>query len=371
MTRARLNAVGYCARMTKEGNRAFRFALDLARRHDAQLDIFIFPTSPCEEHEPRGGRRAPVEISDQDAIDIEREVRLYYDEFFGDYVKVGFRLCLGDEAPELKRCLFDREYDVLVLAYERRLCPFGERPIEEFADRMQCPVILIGPGSGNEIYLNHPAKLWTTDLGLDNREWRSISEVPRGVPRGVHLDPAAEGGALSEDLMSREEWSVFERELNERTGLHTCTYDDAGVKVTAYRKWSNLLCPVIRADQASALAICGVPQDAHATQARRDRMTVIDECEAGLVKICVPVFLGEEYLGQVGCCGVLMEGREVESDLVAMATGLTTMAVENLSKDIQRVTPDEIEALASNLEELAAGILARLTKARDTASPPA
>jgi len=371
MTRARLNAVGYCARMTPVGDWAFQLALDLARRYDAQLDIFIFPTHPCEEHEPRGARGDRAGISDQDAIDIEREVRLYYDELLGDYVKVGFRLCLGDEAPELKRCLFGREYDVLMLAYEKRLCPFGERPIEEFADRMQCPVVLVGPGSRNEIYLNSPAELWTADLGLDDREWKPIREIPRGKPHGVHLRPAAGGGAPAEGLMSREEWSVFEKEFNESTGLHTCTYDDEGVKVTAYRKWSNLLCPLIRADKRSALTICGVPQEVHAERARREGRTVIDECEAGLLKFCVPVFLGDEYLGQVGCCGVLMEGREVDVEMVAMATGLSHEAVANLSEDIRRVTPDEAEVLACRLEEQAAGILLRLIEARKATAPPA
>ncbi len=151
MTRAGMNAVGYCARMTTVGDWAFRFALDLARRHDTQLDIFFFPTSPCEEHDPRGRRGERFEIADRDAVEIERRVRLYYDELLGDYVKVGFRLCLGDEAPELRRCLFDREYDVLVLGYEKRLCPFGERSIEDFSDLMQCPVVLIGPGRPDEI----------------------------------------------------------------------------------------------------------------------------------------------------------------------------------------------------------------------------
>ena len=174
MTQARLKAVGFCARMTEVGDWAFQFALDLARAHDVQLDIFFFPTSPCEEHEPRGRRGGDFAVPDRDAVEIERRVRFYYDELLGDYVKVGFRLCLGDEAPELRRCLFDREYDVLVLAYEKHLCPFGERPIEEFADLMPCPVVLVGPGNRDEIHLNSPAKLWTARLGLDDGEWRSV-----------------------------------------------------------------------------------------------------------------------------------------------------------------------------------------------------
>jgi len=68
----------------------------------------------------------------------------------------------------------DREFDVLVLANEERFCPFGERPIGEFSERMQCPVVLLEPGNRGEIYLNSPATLRTAQLMLDNKKWRLI-----------------------------------------------------------------------------------------------------------------------------------------------------------------------------------------------------
>lgn len=176
MTKARLNGIGYCARMSEVGDWAFEFALALARRHDIKLDIFFFPTSPCDEHETRGRRGELLKLSQRDEIEVEKEVRLYYDERLGDYLNVGFRLCLGDEVPALKRCLFDREYDVLVVAYEKRLCPFGEQPIEVFVEQMQCPVILIGPESQDEIYLNSPATMWTKELGLNGKDWKFIRD---------------------------------------------------------------------------------------------------------------------------------------------------------------------------------------------------
>ena len=102
-------------------------------------------------------------------------MRLYYDERLGDFLNVGFRLCEGDEEPELLRCLLiHKDYDVLVLAYEYSGCPFGERPIEEFAERMACPTVLVGPRRNDQFYLNTPAKLWTDALDLDDGEWLSL-----------------------------------------------------------------------------------------------------------------------------------------------------------------------------------------------------
>jgi hypothetical protein len=67
--------------------------------------------------------------------------------------------------------LIRKDYDVLVLAYEHRGCLFGERPIEEFVDRMPCPIVLVGPDRKDEVYLNTPARLWAETLDLNEGEW--------------------------------------------------------------------------------------------------------------------------------------------------------------------------------------------------------
>ena len=178
--RQSINGIGYCARMSDVGDWAFQFAFDLARRHDIQLDIFFFPTSPCEEHEARGRWGELIRMAREQQIDLEKEIRLYYDDKLGDYEKVGFRLCLGDEAPELRRCLFDHEYDILVLSYQKPLCPLGDKPIEEFARSMQCPVVLVGPNRPDEIYLNEPATLWTDEIGVGPGQWQPVPKTSEG-----------------------------------------------------------------------------------------------------------------------------------------------------------------------------------------------
>ena len=179
--RQSLNGIGYCARMSEVGDRAFEVALELARRHGIQLDIFFFPTSPCEEHQARGRWGELIRMARQEQIDLDKEIRLYYDDKLGDYEQVGFRLCLGDEPPELRRCLFDHEYDILVLAYEKPLCPLGDKPIEEFARSMQCPVVLVGPEGGSDLYLNEPATLWTDEIGVKPGEWKPIPQPPEAT----------------------------------------------------------------------------------------------------------------------------------------------------------------------------------------------
>ena len=162
-----LNGVGYCARMTQAGDWAFDFALDLAVHNDVRLDIFFFPSPPEQTHPSRGRRGESAEVPEEEKIAIERDVRLYYDNLLGEFINVGFRLCEGDEDPELRRCLLiRREYDVLVLGYEGFGTRFGSKSIEQFAQSMPCPTILVGPERADQLYINGAAESWIERLGL-------------------------------------------------------------------------------------------------------------------------------------------------------------------------------------------------------------
>jgi len=175
MTQQSIRGVGYCARMTLAGDWAFNFALDLAVRHDVRLDIFFFPEPTDRSHPPRGRRGELAALTEEQRIAVEREVRLYYDQMLGDFINVGFRLCEGDEEPELRRCLLlRREYDVLVLGYEGYGAGFGSRTIEQFAQSMPCPTVLVGPERPDQFYLNDPARVAVDRLGLAGHPWKPI-----------------------------------------------------------------------------------------------------------------------------------------------------------------------------------------------------
>jgi hypothetical protein len=119
-----------------------------------------------------------LDLSDEAKVELEKKVRLYYEDRLGDFVDVGFRLCEGDEEPELRRCLIMRkDYDLLVLPYPSRAHQFGGRPIEEFAQAMPCPTILVGPDHEDQLFVNSPARIWMDRLGLQGADWEAISPV--------------------------------------------------------------------------------------------------------------------------------------------------------------------------------------------------
>jgi hypothetical protein len=168
-----LNAVGFCAHYSREGDWAFDYALRLSRRHGIQLNVFHFVTDPYDPD-----ARLPVHLSPagmtQWVIARERELRLYYDDRAEDYLEVGFRLCHDNEWKELHRCLADREFQILILGYPGSEATFAGKPLEEFADSFVCPVVLVGPDSPETFYLNAGAALIHDKLGLPEGSWHKI-----------------------------------------------------------------------------------------------------------------------------------------------------------------------------------------------------
>lgn len=174
MTTTAIDAVGFCAHYSPQGDWAFDFALALARRHGRQLNIFHFLADPYAAVREQPDE-LPAATREKLLIDRERELRFYYDERLGDYVEAGFRVCKNEEWTELHRCLCKREFQVLVLAQPGPDAVFSGRPIGDFARSFVCPVVLLGPDRPDEVYLNDPAALLSDAMGLEPGRWSRLA----------------------------------------------------------------------------------------------------------------------------------------------------------------------------------------------------
>ena len=169
-----LNAVGFCAHYSEQGDWAFDYALKLSKLHSVQLNVFHFLTDPYCVEEDSTEKMWPDDRT-RLAIQKEKELRMYYDDRAGDYLDVGFRLCEHAEWTELHRCLLVHEFQVLVLGYISKRIKFGRYQIEEFAEKFISPVVLIGPKGPNQVYLNSRAALIADSLGLDGIDWKRLN----------------------------------------------------------------------------------------------------------------------------------------------------------------------------------------------------
>jgi hypothetical protein len=157
MTTLTIRAIGFCVNYTEQGDRAFALALDIARRNRLQLNVFHFLDDPYRAGEVVREETSAAARAEK-LIDMERHMRLYYDERLGDYLDVGFRLCEHGEWTELHRCLSKREFQTLVLACPSSDASFGKKPLAEFAGSFLCPVIVVGP-KPRQLRFNPPARL--------------------------------------------------------------------------------------------------------------------------------------------------------------------------------------------------------------------
>jgi ligand-binding sensor protein len=160
------------------------------------------------------------------------------------------------------------------------------------------------------------------------------------------------------DICPAQTWAALEEDIHRRFGLNARVYDNKGFSFTGHVTWANRICPAIKAHPQAVSAICSLAQTAMAAQARDSRATVIEECDAGLVKICVPVFVGDQFVGVAGGCGALAPGGEVDAFFVEKAAGLTEEQTAELSSDIPVMDEAAAAAAAGYIEERVNELLA-------------
>jgi ligand-binding sensor protein len=153
------------------------------------------------------------------------------------------------------------------------------------------------------------------------------------------------------DILPVEKWIELEKEINKRSGLNASVFDADGIRITDFKKWANRLCPVVKANEKGQSYICAVAHQNAANQAQKTREPVIIECDAGLVKVVVPIFVDDEFLGVAGGCGLLLKGGEVDSFLINKTTGIDVGEIENLSGDIATISTDKLKAVIKYIEQ--------------------
>ena len=149
------------------------------------------------------------------------------------------------------------------------------------------------------------------------------------------------------DLLSVDQWRELEKEIHDRFGMDTNVFDTEGIRITNFKAWVNRLCPEIKATDKGQSFICAVAHMNLAAISRQTSEPVVEECDAGLVKIVVPIFADGQYIGALGACGFMLEDGEVDSYLVNKITGIEEDVVAGLSEGLPAVSMQEARALVA------------------------
>ena len=166
------------------------------------------------------------------------------------------------------------------------------------------------------------------------------------------------------DLLPPDAWVELEQEITKQSGLSGNIFDAEGIRITNYRNWGNRLCPEIKANDKGQSFICAVAHQNLAAQAKQTRKPLIEECDAGIAKVVVPILVGDEFLGAACGCGSLLEGGEVDTFLINKITGIDEEEIERLSNDMDFISVEEANALLKYLEKEIKKIVQDYTRIR-------
>jgi ligand-binding sensor protein len=153
------------------------------------------------------------------------------------------------------------------------------------------------------------------------------------------------------DLCSLETWAELERDIYERSGLRSSVYNVQGIRINAGHPWPNRLCPAIKAIPKGQSFICATAHMNIANMARQERRSVIEECDAGMIKLVVPIFYEDTFLGAVGGCGHLLDDGAVDTFLVNKITDLPEEEVERLAEGIPSISSQKAREVADFIQQ--------------------
>ncbi len=149
------------------------------------------------------------------------------------------------------------------------------------------------------------------------------------------------------DLQPLEKWVALEETIRRRSGMRASIYDVDGIGITGKSRQANDLCPAIRATGKGQTYICAVAHQNMAAMAQNSRSPIIEECDAGLLKIVVPIFFQGEFIGAAGGCGRLLEDGEIDDFMINKTTELAEEEIAERAGSVSTISRTEAEGLAA------------------------
>ena len=158
------------------------------------------------------------------------------------------------------------------------------------------------------------------------------------------------------DLLTKEQWTDLEKALHDDWGVNACAYNTKGMTFTGFKNFINPLCAEIKSHPEGIQAICSVAHQHMAKQAQSTGKTIIEQCDAGMLKICTPIFVKGEFIGIVGGCGRVPEDKEVDTFTIHKAINIPLDAVEALAKDVPTISNEQAQSIQAFLENFVRNI---------------
>jgi len=113
--------------------------------------------------------------------------------------------------------------------------------------------------------------------------------------------------------------------------MTTCVTDENGTNPKCcFERYP--LCAAIRKNQTATTFICSQTNTSMLAVVRKTGRPEIDLCEAGLIRVVVPILRDGKLKGQVFACGLALEEEELNCFLIAKQLNMSEQEVLDLAK---------------------------------------
>lgn len=145
------------------------------------------------------------------------------------------------------------------------------------------------------------------------------------------------------DYIAEEDLKTLQQELHDTFGLNADVMDGEGARLFG-NTWGNVLCKAIREDAKGMGAIC-VPAGQVFIHEMQQGEPFSEECDAGMMRISVPVVVDGEVIGGIGGCGLMPADGEVDAFTIGMMSDVAEADAEKMAEGVQVASEERVKEI--------------------------
>lgn len=150
------------------------------------------------------------------------------------------------------------------------------------------------------------------------------------------------------DVKSKDEWTEILNRFSAQVNMTACLTDESGSQLFCSGE-RYPLCSSVREHKDALTFICAQTNTAMLAVVKKRLQPEVDLCEAGLVRLVVPIVRNNELIGQVTACGLAAEDDELDTLLVSKQLGMPEAEVADLAKSTPVGSEEELKQMGARL----------------------
>jgi len=150
------------------------------------------------------------------------------------------------------------------------------------------------------------------------------------------------------DLRTKEEWQKILDRFQAETKMTATLTDNTGKQLISL-DGRYPLCAAVRGNEKALTFICSQTNTAMLAVIARTLRPEFDFCEAGLIRVVVPVVKDGSLIGQVTACGLASDEEEPNSFLVSKELGMSEEKAIELAQSTPLGSEEELREICTRL----------------------